>query len=250
MNAVQKRHRPGMTLLQPSARRGGFQRKTHLDVGGGKLVAGKPGAFPEFAFPERHVLLDLRIDKRGQRLVRHHAHHWTQQRGRAPGHQAEHQFQQQRRHRRAFRVVQPVSIAQPLGRPLRRDQAPFPIGIDDVFGDRAGFRDGIALIGYHGRFSQRMDRAQLRRRAHVRLTLVADDLIGHAEFFQQPQHPLRAGIIEVMDGEHGTLAAFGPDGARPARQNREGASGLGAFWPAGARSPHSGAAVDPAPANR
>src|ERR1700756_2641165 len=48
-----------------------------------------------------------------------------------------------------------------------------------------------------------MDRAQLRRRAHVRLALIAHDVVGHAEPFQQPQHALRVGIVEMMDGEHG-----------------------------------------------
>src|ERR1700680_4088657 len=48
-----------------------------------------------------------------------------------------------------------------------------------------------------------MNRAQFRRRAHVRPTLIADDLVGDAKFFQQPQHALGAGVIEMMDGEHG-----------------------------------------------
>src|SRR6202165_1542279 len=48
-----------------------------------------------------------------------------------------------------------------------------------------------------------MDRAQFRRRPHVRLTLIADDLVRKPKFFQQPQHALGAGIVEVMDGEHG-----------------------------------------------
>ena len=48
-----------------------------------------------------------------------------------------------------------------------------------------------------------MDRAQLRRRAHVGLTLIADDLVGKPKLFQQPQHALGAGIIEMMDSKHG-----------------------------------------------
>src|SRR6266446_10052856 len=47
-----------------------------------------------------------------------------------------------------------------------------------------------------------MDGAQLRRRTHVRLTPVADDLVGDAKFLQQPQHALRAGVVEMMNGEH------------------------------------------------
>jgi hypothetical protein len=48
-----------------------------------------------------------------------------------------------------------------------------------------------------------MDRAQLRRRAHIRLTLIADDFVRHAKLFQQPQHALGTGIVEMMDGQHG-----------------------------------------------
>ncbi len=59
------------------------------------------------------------------------------------------------------------------------------------------------MVGNDWRFSERMDRAQLRRRAHIRLTLIADDLISHAEFLQQPQHALGAGVVEMMDGQHG-----------------------------------------------
>ena len=46
-------------------------------------------------------------------------------------------------------------------------------------------------------------RAQLCRRAHVRLTLITDDLVGHPKLLEQPQHALGAGVIEVMDGKHG-----------------------------------------------
>jgi hypothetical protein len=45
--------------------------------------------------------------------------------------------------------------------------------------------------------------AQLRRRAHVGLTLIANDLVGQPKFLQQPQHTLGAGIVEMMDREHG-----------------------------------------------
>jgi len=37
-------------------------------------AAGEPFAVAEFAFPERHVLLELRIDQRGQRLIADLAH--------------------------------------------------------------------------------------------------------------------------------------------------------------------------------
>jgi hypothetical protein len=45
--------------------------------------------------------------------------------------------------------------------------------------------------------------AQFPRRAHVGLALIAHDLVGHGEFFEQPQHALRAGIVEMMHRQHG-----------------------------------------------
>ena len=140
-----------MPLLEPSARRGGFQRKAHLDVGGGELAAGEPFALAELTLPIVHMLLELRIDQRGQRLVADLAHQRPQQGRRPPWHQREQQFQKQRRHRRALGVVQPIGVAQPLRRVRRRDQAAIAVGIDDVFGDRAGLGDGVAVIGDDGR---------------------------------------------------------------------------------------------------
>src|ERR1700744_2248010 len=61
MNAIEKRHRFGMPLIEAAARGGGFQRKAHLDVGGGEFLAREPGALAEFALPIGHVLLELRI---------------------------------------------------------------------------------------------------------------------------------------------------------------------------------------------
>jgi len=92
MYAFKKRHRPGVTLLEPAARSSRFQRKTHLNVGGGEFIAGEPLALAEFAFPERHVLLELWIDQRGHRLVEDLAHQRTQQRRRALRHRVNNSF--------------------------------------------------------------------------------------------------------------------------------------------------------------
>jgi hypothetical protein len=48
-----------------------------------------------------------------------------------------------------------------------------------------------------------MNDAQFGRRKHVRLALIADDFVGDAKLFEQPQHPLGARIVEMVDGEHG-----------------------------------------------
>jgi hypothetical protein len=64
----------GWPELEPAARLRGFEREAHLDIGGGELAAGEPLALAELAFPIVHVLLELRIDQRGQRLVGDLAH--------------------------------------------------------------------------------------------------------------------------------------------------------------------------------
>src|SRR5216683_3611996 len=54
-----------------------------------------------------------------------------------------------------------------------------------------------------------MHRVELRRRQpRLRVALIVLHLVGHAEFFQQPQNPLRAGVVEMMDGEHGVSSGF------------------------------------------
>ena len=61
-----------------------------------------------------------------------------------------------------------------------------------IFDDRAGFRDGVAVIADDRRFAERMDRAQLLWRPHVGLALITHDLVRQPKFFQEPQHALRA----------------------------------------------------------
>ena len=43
MDAVEKGHRIGVTLLEPAAGRRGLQRKTHLDIGRREFAAGYLG---------------------------------------------------------------------------------------------------------------------------------------------------------------------------------------------------------------
>src|SRR5581483_10105427 len=44
MDAVEKRHRLRMALIEPPTRGGCLERKTHLDVGCGEFIAGEPFA--------------------------------------------------------------------------------------------------------------------------------------------------------------------------------------------------------------
>ena len=55
--------------------------------------------------------------------------------------------------------------------------------------------------------------SELGRREHrLRVALVALDLVLDAELLEQPEHALRARIVEVVDGEHRPLAGRGGDG--------------------------------------
>ena len=63
--------------------------------------------------------------------------------------------------------------------------------------------DDKLAVGHDRRLAERMDRAQLFGRAHVRLALVAHDLVRRAEFLKEPQHALTARIVQVMDDDHG-----------------------------------------------
>ena len=63
-------------------------------------------------------------------------------------------------------------------------------------------------VGDHRRLAQRMHGAQLRRRQHgLRVALVALDLVGQAQLFQQPEDALRARVVEVMESDHSPSSA-------------------------------------------
>jgi hypothetical protein len=58
---------------------------------------------------------------------------------------------------------------------------------NDVVDDGAGLRDGDVAVGNDRRLAERMHRLEFRRRQpRLRVALVALDLIGRAEFFEQP----------------------------------------------------------------
>src|SRR6266404_1945547 len=55
-----------------------------------------------------------------------------------------------------------------------------------------------------------MDRPQSRRREHrLLVALPALDLVRHAELLEQPEHPLRARLVEMMDDDHRRLLSSG-----------------------------------------
>ena len=123
-------------------------------------------------------------------------------------HASEHELDQQRRHQRAFRIVQEVPVAQ-HSVAMRRRTKP-PVGLfDQILDDRPGFRDGAAkapiglVIDDHRRLAERMHRTKLRRSEHRRLVpFVALDPVGQAKLFEQPQYALRTRILQMVDGDH------------------------------------------------
>jgi hypothetical protein len=63
-----------------------------------------------------------------------------------------------------------------------------------------------------------MHGAQFGRRQHgVGIALIRLDFIINAQFFQHPEHALRARIVEVMNNEHGGL----PLGLKSGAQTRK-----------------------------
>src|SRR3546814_151110 len=97
----------------------------------------------------------------------------------------------------------PVVVAQAIRRAGLRLQATVAVAFEDVFEDRTGFGHRHRTIGNHRRLAERVYRQQFRWRQHgLAIALVALDLVRDLQLFEQPQHALRAGVVEVMDGDH------------------------------------------------
>lgn len=74
--------------------------------------------------------------------------------------------------------------------------------LSQVFKDESRFRNdhGLGLAGtFHaddGRFTQRVDLLQLRRRHHLLPLEDFDAVVDIGAFFQKPDHTLGAGVVE------------------------------------------------------
>ena len=131
----------------------------------------------------------------------------------------EHELEKQRGHQRALGVVHPVAVPEPLRRAGRGHQTSLAVALDEVLEDRAGLGERDVAVRDHRRLSERVDLPERRRREHrLRVALVVLDLVGNAELFEQPEHALRARVVQVMDGEHGrssSLSFSARDAASP-----------------------------------
>ena len=78
------------------------------------------------------------------------------------------------------------------------------VAADQVVDDGARFGQREFAVGDHGRFSQRVHGAQRGRRQHgLGVALVAQDLIGQAQLLHEPEYALRAGVVQVVQGDQG-----------------------------------------------
>nr|GEU28143.1 hypothetical protein [Tanacetum cinerariifolium] len=192
VDAMEKIHQARARAVEAGAGGGRFQRKAHLDVGGGEVGAGKPRRLAQFRFQVVEVGGDLRFDVRALDLAGDAARDRFHKERRGAGfHPVEHQLHQQRRHGRAFGIVQEIRPAAPGLRGSGRRQAAVAISVHQVFHDGAGLGHHHAVIDNHWRLAERMDGAQLGRRQHgLGVALVAHDLVVESQLFQQPQHAL------------------------------------------------------------
>src|SRR3546814_18375840 len=68
-----------------------------------------------------------------------------------------------------------------------------------------------------------------RREIGDRIAVIISDLIIRADFLEQPEYPLRAAVVQMVDDQaHGLSFGSGPIGAVAVDQRRELADQLGA----------------------
>ncbi len=163
-----------------------FGWEAEHDVGGGELVADKMAAVVDLAFHEGEMAFELLVDARHQR------------RGilsQARGIEAE----QDRRHDRAFGKMDQLEMADMIIGAARGDKRLAAMPFAQIFDNGAGFIHQAAVILDHRGLAERMDFQQLRRRqiGHE-IALMMADPVGHAEFLEQPEDALRAGVVEVV----------------------------------------------------
>ena len=115
------------------------------------------------------------------------------------GNAAKHELEQQRRHQRALGVMEETRVAERI------------LGIaglaertlterDQVFDDRPGFDQRMAVMLNHRRLAERVHLPELRRGEHGGLVpLIALDFVRQPELLEQPEDALRAAVLEVMD---------------------------------------------------
>src|SRR5580704_17982949 len=98
VDAFEKVHQVRPRLIETGARSRGLEGKIHHDIGSGECLAEEPWSLAQFTFQEVEMKFQLSVDERS---------------GRPPQkpESVDHELEQQRWHKRALGIVQPVFVA-------------------------------------------------------------------------------------------------------------------------------------------
>ena len=91
-------------------------------------------------------------------------------------------------------LILPVFAAAAFGH-----QTTVAVGLNQIVGNRAAFRQDKAVIIQQGRFAQGMDGFEfVRGEQSVRMTAVGLQAVGRTEDFKQPNNAQGAGLVKRM----------------------------------------------------
>jgi hypothetical protein len=89
------------------------------------------------------------------------------------------------------------------------------IAFDQIFDDQSGLGERLPLILDDRRFAERVYALHFIRRQHgLLVAFVARDLVGNTQLLQEPEDPLAARIVQMVDTNH-----LSPPGKRPKAAN-------------------------------
>jgi hypothetical protein len=170
-------------------------------------VPSSPSRKSRLALEEVEVQLELAIEVAAIDLAHDGADQRPHEKRRARlADLREHELHDQQRHQRAFGVMQPVGEAPARVRARRRREPALAVALEHVLDDRAGLGHGQRAVGHDRRLAERMHLPERRRREQRgRVALVALDLVRDCELLEQPEHALRARMVQVVDGQHRRL---------------------------------------------
>ena len=161
------------------------------------------GARCQLGLHERQLAVDVGLHEAAHHLVGDAARDRPGKKGhRRRAHLVEDQRHHQRRHRRALGEMQPVGEAQAIGTAAGRAQCGVAGCVEQVFDDGAGFGHHRLAVADRRRLAQRVDGGEFgRRQRSLFVARIALDFAGHRQLFEQPEHALRARVLEVVDGQ-------------------------------------------------
>lgn len=162
MEALQQVEHIGVLFSGDAGDGGAFEREAHLDVGGGEGIADEVALLGEDLLPVVEVGFELGVDVLLADDGRDGFEDGPGQYGALAGKLVEDEFEHERGHGGAFRVVHPVAVLEEFVAAGIRAQA-LAIGlcfvrwgavvVQDVFDDGGGFGDGVLAVGKDGGFA-------------------------------------------------------------------------------------------------